>query len=39
MSVVAAVLGIFAIPEMLALGVKGGAIAQVRGQMARYDLR
>jgi len=37
-SVVAAVLGLFAIPEMLALGVKGGAIAEVKGKMARYDL-
>jgi TctA family transporter len=38
-SVVAAVLGIFAIPEMMALGVKGGAIAQIKGKIARYDLR
>ena len=38
-SVVAAVLGMFAIPEMLALGVKGGAIADVGGKMARYDLK
>lgn len=37
-SVVAAVLGIFAIPEMLALGVKGGAIASVKGKAARYDI-
>ena len=36
-SVVAAVLGIFAIPEMIALGVKGGAISQVKNKMARYD--
>ncbi len=38
-SVVAAVLGMFAIPEMLSLGVKGGAIAEVDGKPARYDLR
>ncbi|MBD3677891.1 MAG: tripartite tricarboxylate transporter permease [Rhodobacteraceae bacterium] len=38
-SVVAAVLGLFALPEMLALGVKGGSIAEVSGKMARYDLR
>ena len=43
-SVVAAVLGIFAIPEMLALGVKGGAIARraagaSRGGVARYGMR
>lgn len=38
-SVVAAVLGMFAIPEMLALGVKGGAIAEIRGKAARYDMR
>lgn len=36
-SVIAAVLGIFAIPEMLSLGVKGGAIAEVKGKPARYD--
>jgi TctA family transporter len=38
-SVVAAVLGIFAIPEMLSLGVKGGAIAEVKGKPARYDFK
>ncbi len=38
-SVVAAVLGLFAIPEMLALGVKGGAISEVKGKAAGYDLR
>ncbi len=38
-SVVAAVLGLFAIPEMLALGVKGGAIAEVKGKAFGYDLR
>ncbi len=38
-SVIPAVLGLFAIPEMLALGVKGGAIAQVKGSMARYNFR
>jgi TctA family transporter len=37
-SVVAAVLGLFAIPEMMALGVKGGAIATVKTKMARYDI-
>ena len=37
--VITAVLGIFAIPEMIALGVKGGAIAQVTGKAARYNLR
>ncbi len=36
-SVVAAVLGIFAIPEMMALGVKGGSIAKAKGTAARYD--
>lgn len=35
--IVAAVLGLFAIPEMLSLGVKGGAIAKVTNKMARYD--
>ncbi|HSM42038.1 MAG TPA: tripartite tricarboxylate transporter permease [Afifellaceae bacterium] len=38
-SVVVAVLGLFAIPEMLALGIKGGAIANVGSKAARYDLR
>lgn len=38
-SVVAAVLGIFAIPEMMALGVKGGSIARVENKMSGYDLR
>jgi putative tricarboxylic transport membrane protein len=38
-SIIAAVLGLFAIPEMLALGVKGGAIAQVKGEMAKYNFR
>ena len=38
-SVVAAVLGIFAIPEMLALGVKGGSIAAVQGSAKGYDIR
>lgn len=38
-SVIAAVLGLFAIPEMMALGVKGGAIAEVEGKAARYDIR
>jgi TctA family transporter len=37
-SVVAAVLGIFAIPEMMALGVKGGAIAKVQGKAKTYDI-
>lgn len=38
-SVIAAVLGMFAIPEMISLGVKGGSISEVRGKAARYDLR
>jgi putative tricarboxylic transport membrane protein len=33
------VLGLFAIPEMLSLGVKGGSIAEVKGKAARYDIR
>ncbi|KMK65003.1 tripartite tricarboxylate transporter permease [Puniceibacterium sp. IMCC21224] len=37
--IVAAVLGLFAIPEMLSLGVKGGAISRVTGKMAGYDFR
>ena len=37
--VITAVLGMFAIPEMIALGVKGGSIAQVRKEAARYNLR
>lgn len=37
-SVVAAVLGMFAIPEMISLGVKGGSIAEVKGKAARYDM-
>lgn len=37
--VIAAVLGLFAIPEMIALGVKGGSIAGIRTRAARYDLR
>lgn len=37
-NVIAAVLGIFAIPEMLALGVKGGSIAGASGKAARYDI-
>ncbi len=37
-SVVAAVLGLFAIPEMMALGVKGGAIAKAQTKAARYDI-
>jgi len=36
-SVVAAVLAIFAVPEMLALGVKGGSISKVEGKAAKYD--
>ena len=35
---VAAVLGIFAIPEMMALGVKGGSIAKVEGKAKAYDI-
>ena len=37
-SVVAAVLGIFAIPEMMSLAVKGGSIAKVEGKAKAYDL-
>jgi len=38
-SVIAAVLGLFAVPEMLALGVKGGSIAEVgERRMAGYDI-
>ncbi len=37
-SVIAAVLGFFAVPEMIALGVKGGAIAKTNGKPARYDI-
>ena len=38
-SVIAAVLGLFAIPEMLSLGVKGGAIAEVKKDAAKYDIK
>ena len=38
-SIVAAVLGVFAIPEMISLGVKGGSISQVSGKMSRYDMK
>ena len=37
--VITAVLALFAIPEMISLGVKGGAIAQVRKEAATYNLR
>jgi len=37
--VITAVLGMFAIPEMIALGVKGGSIAQARKEAAAYNLR
>lgn len=37
-SVVAAVLALFAIPEMMSLGVKGGSIAKVEGKAAGYDM-
>ena len=37
--VITAVLGLFAIPEMIALGVKGGSIAKVRTEAARYNMR
>lgn len=37
--VITAVLGIFAVPEMIALGVAGGSIARVAGKAARYNLR
>jgi TctA family transporter len=37
-SVVAAVLGLFAIPEMMTLMVKGGAIAKVEGAAKKYDM-
>lgn len=38
-NVIAAVLAIFAIPEMISLGIKGGAIASVSGKVAGYNLR
>jgi len=38
-SVIAAVLGLFAIPEMLVLGVKGGSIADTPKKVAKYDFR
>ena len=37
--VITAVLGMFAIPEMIALGVKGGSIAKARNEAASYNLR
>jgi putative tricarboxylic transport membrane protein len=37
--VIAAVLALFAIPEMIDLGVKGGSIAQVKGKAAVYNIR
>jgi putative tricarboxylic transport membrane protein len=37
--VITAVLGIFAIPEMIALGVKGGAIARSGAKPAVYNIR
>ncbi|MEX0852386.1 MAG: tripartite tricarboxylate transporter permease [Bauldia sp.] len=37
--VIAAVLGLFAIPEMISLGVKGGSIAQANAATTRYNLR
>jgi TctA family transporter len=38
-SIVAAVLGLFAVPEMMALAVKGGSIAKVDRQASRYDIK
>jgi TctA family transporter len=37
--IITAVLGLFAIPEMIALGTAGGAIAERRAQGANYGLR
>lgn len=37
--VITAVLGMFAIPEMIALGAAGGSVARVTGDAARYKLR
>lgn len=37
--IITAVLGMFALPEMIALGVKGGSIAGQSTEAARYNLR
>lgn len=37
--IITAVLGLFALPEMIALGVKGGSIAGSYTEQTRYDLR
>lgn len=39
LSLVTAVLAIFAVPEMIALGVKGGAISTVSKEAAKYSYR
>jgi len=39
LSLVTAVLAIFAVPEMIALGVKGGAISAVSKEAAKYSYR
>ena len=36
--IITAILALFAVPEMIALGVKGGSISQVSSQAARYSL-
>ena len=38
-SVIVAVLGIFAIPEMISLGVKGGTISEVKQKAGNYNIR
>jgi putative tricarboxylic transport membrane protein len=38
-SVIAAVLGLFAIPEMMALGVKGGSVSEVPQKAVAYNFR
>jgi TctA family transporter len=37
--VITAILALFAVPEMIALGVKGGAISMVSKEAARYSIR
>lgn len=39
LDVITAILALFAIPEMIALGVKGGAISTVSKEAARYSIR
>ncbi len=36
--IITAILALFAVPEMIALGVKGGSISQVSSKAARYSL-